>query len=563
MFRCKAHWASSVLVLSLALAACGGDGDSSVTEDPIASTDTEAPTDDGATPTPTTPGATTPPSDEPRSFILTVPGVPQGLDTTTLEGKPHYDLVPNWNATLVRWAELDPSGGRLQDVTEVEPMLAESWEMEPDGSFVFTLRDDVVSEYGNPLTSEDVKWSFERTVQVPDPTGRFLMGVMNVDQDNPVTVIDEHQFKLNLKAPSPLVPGLLSYAVGYTIFDSTEAQKNATSDDPWATGWMADKSANFGPYRVASFEPGTEIVLERNPGWPDDVFYDEVLIRVVADASARLQLMINGETSQTLYLDFPQVQAAENTPSLKVIAGPDTNMDNLLLNTSFEPFSLATVRRAISTALNRDEIVSSVYLGYANPALYQVNSTFNVPYQMPAIEYDVDEAQRLLTEAGYGDGFDFTLAVDPSRGDHMVSLAEIITAQLAPLGINVTIDVYASPTEFETKGRAFQHHAMLRTDRPAVADVAYKLAIYNRCEAANQYIAWCDEELETQLDAAFATPPGPDRDEIVTWLLEYVYENTIAVPIAETLNVKIFQENIVGWSADPVGATYPDRLSVE
>src|SRR5262249_14268481 len=126
------------------------------------------------------------------------------------------------------------------------------------------LRKGVKSAAGNELTAEDLKWKWDRGFAIPGEGQFQIQVVLGIPQPG-WRVVDKYTFEVK----TPKRNAVLAYEMAMQkfgiAFDSTEAKKHVTADDPWATKWLATNAAGFGPYALESYTPGTSVVLTANP----------------------------------------------------------------------------------------------------------------------------------------------------------------------------------------------------------------------------------------------------------------------------------------------------------
>src|ERR1700694_1609086 len=132
-------------------------------------------------------------------------------------------------------------------------------------SITFRLRKDAVFHDGTPITAADAKWSFDRAVTVGGfPT--FQMRAGSLTKPEQFVVVDDHTFRVDfLKKDRLTIPDLA--VVVPAIYNSELVKKNATEKDPWGLEYTKLNTAGSGAYKVASWTPGTEVILERNDNW--------------------------------------------------------------------------------------------------------------------------------------------------------------------------------------------------------------------------------------------------------------------------------------------------------
>lgn len=431
--------AALALSMLMLAAACGGGADDSSSNDDGAS---EATGEDGTTET-TADGADQSEGEDDardRTLVVAATGTPGSLDGDI--------FTPNMQATVVQ--AYDPllgyeiiesdaeqaNGAREINPEVLEGRLAESWEVSEDGlTTTLTLREGVMSYAGNELTSADVVWSWDKSI-AQERTGNFIRNAANVES---IEAIDNSTVEFTTSSPSPILLRALTLYVP-SIYDSVEAEAHATEEDPFATEWLAQNTAGFGPYHLETLESGTEAAFVRNPNYyGDEPYFERVLYRAVPDASNRVSLLQAGQVGYMENPAFRQVAELREDPSAKVQSVVGNQQARILMNPNFEPFESREVRQAINYAMDSEAMLDLVFEGLATQATSPVPPTFachNAEYWV--YERDLDRARELLAEAGYEDGIEIELEYSGVWWweEPMAIQAQ---SQLAEAGIDVTL----------------------------------------------------------------------------------------------------------------------------
>lgn len=502
------------------------------------------------------------PSDEPEVFVMAVAAVPSNADPAVTEGKPSTELNPMFAGTLLQYVNPDPGATTWPSPADVEPYVAESVTPIEDG-YRFVLRDDAVSPYGNAITSEDVRWSFDRII-ANDGVGRFLLSwAGGIDLEGPIRVIDDRTFDLVvLDTNNPYSLAVLTYHHMVPL-DSVEALSHATDDDPWAAEWLSTNSAGFGSYMLESITPGEELRLVPNPNWwgpaPD---IDLIVVRAIPDAAGRLQLLQAGEVDFADKLTLAQFASLGG--DLQAVAAKGNTTVPLVLNSSFEPFADVRVRQAISAAIDREALVQGPMQGSAKAALYQVLS--EVPQPAPPGDpatHDPDRARALLAEAGYGDGLAFTMTINPVRpGPFSEDIAVLMKAQLAEVGIDMGIEVMASSADFQTKLQEGALQAWLSSQTPGISDPQFAwLLVHHSAKAFENAHGYNNPRIDELIDLMAFTQYGPDRDAMVLEAHEILIAEVPWVPLIELVNPISLGPDVESFRMDIFRRIIPEELA--
>jgi len=493
---------------------------------------------------------------------MAVAAVPSNADPAVTEGKPSTELNPMFAGTLVQYVKPAAGATTWPSPADVEPYVAESVTPIEDG-YRFVLRDDAVSPYGNAITSEDVRWSFDRII-ANDGVGRFLLSWGGgIDTEAPIRVIDDRTFDLVvLDTNNPYSLAVLTYGQMGPL-DSVEVLSHATDDDPWGAGWLATNSAGFGSYMLESITPGEELRLVPNPNWwgsaPD---VDLIVVRAIPDAGGRLQLLQAGEVDFADKLTLAQFASIGG--DLQAIAAKGNTTVPLVLNSGFEPFADVRVRQAISSAIDRDALVQGPMQGSAKAALYQVLSEVPQPAPPgdPAV-HDPDRARALLAEAGYGDGLAFTMTINPVRpGPFSEDIAVLMKAQLAEVGIDMSIEVMASSADFQTKLQEGALQAWLSSQTPGISDPQFAwLLVHHSAKAFENAHGYNNPRIDELIDLMAFTQYGPERDAMVLEAHQILIDEVPWVPLIELVNPIALGPDVESFRMDIFRRIIPEELA--
>lgn len=313
-----------------------------------------------------------------------------------------YVVTANVYAPLLRqkYEEVD---GALQGTDEYEGGLAETWEISEDGrEAVFNLRTDAEFADGTPVTSADVKYTFERAMLGPGYI-TALLPFVGIDKPEQIETPDDHTVVLRPSFKSPLFERFMTFQV-FGAINSAEAEKHATEDDPWATEWMKDNVTPSDAYQVAEVARGRETVLEPNPNYwgADEVKNGGVRLRVVPDPDQRVLLLRSGDVDLVDSIPPRLVPQLEEDPALNVFRLPSSRITYLGMNNKIAPFDDERVRQAISYAIPYQDIIDKVQYGYASLAKGPVPPAMSssAGEELWPYETNVEKAKELLAEAG-------------------------------------------------------------------------------------------------------------------------------------------------------------------
>jgi len=278
------------------------------------------------------------------------------------------------------------------------PSLAQSWSASEDGlTYEFVLRENAKFHNGDPVTAEDVKFSFDRY----RGTARDLLK----NRVALVEISDPHHVRFRLKEPWPDFLTFYGSATGVGwIVPKTYVEK--VGDEGFKK-----TPIGAGPYKFVSFTPGVELVFEAfDQYWRKPPSVKRLVFKVIPEETTRLAALKRGEVDIAYSIRGELAEELQRTPGLTLKPAVVQGVFNIYFPDQWDvksPWHDERVRRAASAAIDRDGINQAVTLGYSlvtgNPIVADHNEFF---WQPPAPVYDPDKAKEILTEAGFPKGLD-------------------------------------------------------------------------------------------------------------------------------------------------------------
>ena len=380
-------------------------------------------------------------------------------------------------------------GGRLlefdHDSHRYVPGLAEAWTLLTDGrTLELTLRDGLQFSDGQPLTADDVLFTFNALYDERTASPLFRDAMTIGGRPIEVAVVDPRRLRLVFPEVIATPENYLSNLAVLPRHALAEDFNKGTLRDAYSTTSEPQRIVTAGAFTVESSQPGERVTLKRNPHyWKKNQsgtalpLLDTLIIEVVNDANAALTRLNQGTldiVDRIRPTDYASLRATQ-TGALAYDSGAGLNTDHLWFNLNegeqngkpvVDPvkrswFTELRFRRAISHAIDRESIATSVLQGLATP-LYGFISPGNRTWaatDLPRTEYDLEKARALLREIGFqwrgsedapalhdaqGRPVGFTLIV-PVESEPRVKMATVIQEDLARLGIRMQV----APIEFQ------------------------------------------------------------------------------------------------------------------
>jgi len=396
-----------------------------------------------------------------------------------------------------------------QDLYNFTGVLAKNYTISPDGlTYTFNLRHGVKSVHGNELTADDVVWSFQRKFKAATSIDPYVTQPAITTSDQ-FTAKDKYTVTVSIKKKQYGFTLLsnLSDIVGQ-IYDATFLKKHVTAADPWATKFSSGRyDFGFGPYRVQSVTPGSEMVLVANKDYAlGEPKITKIIQRVVPDAGNRAQALKTGSAQVALGLLPADLDSLKSEPSVLVPSKARNGYIAMSLNVKTGPFKDLAVRKAFAEAIDYTQIIDQVYHGLAKKKNSMLDSA--APgYDgsgLPDYSYDAAKAKSILAAAGYTKPVAVSITVD-STTQALVDSAVAIKSSAASAGFNVTVN--AVPTaQAQQLGSAGQTQASLFQGEALAVTPGYQLTLQTTPGGSSNYGQYNDPTFEKLLTAANDLP---------------------------------------------------------
>jgi len=347
----------------------------------------------------------------------------------------------------------------LDKKLQIVPLLATEWKQDGPLKWTFKLRRNVKFHDGKPLTADDVVFSVNRAKQ---PTSQIAVYANALGE---AKKIDDFTVEFTLQQFNPVFLNHLNtvYIMSKAWCEENKATKTQdfTNKEEAYTAFHANGT---GPYTLVSRAPDVKTVLKRNPNYwkPIEGNVQDVVYTPIKSPGTRVAALISGEVDFILDPPPTDLERLRNTPSVKVIDGPENRviylgMDqarNELLYSSVKgknPFKDLRVRQALYQAIDIEAIKTKLMNGQALPTGALVPSpiaSFGDPEIEKRLPYDINAAKKLMADAGYADGFEITLDCPNNRyiNDERICIA--LASMWAQLKVKVKVNAMPRATYF-------------------------------------------------------------------------------------------------------------------
>jgi peptide/nickel transport system substrate-binding protein len=396
-----------------------------------------------------------PPSDD-KTLVMIIESSPTNLDPRVgIDGQSERIGELLFDALLTR-----------DDHFNVQPGLAERWEITDPLTYVFHLRHGVTFHDGRPFTSRDVKWTLDSLLQgkIRSTKTSTYQYVSGIDTPDDFTVV------LHLKEPfAGLLWNLSEGAIGIVPYGSLDE--------------ITQKPIGTGPFKFVSAETDKEVMIDRNDAyWGKTPRIARIRFAVVPDATTQALEMRKGSADVTINSPMPPdtVLTLKNYSSLVIEHGSGTRLAYLAFNLRDPILKDVRVRQAIGYALDRRPMMEYLWRSQVQPA-YSVLPQQSWAYNGDVTRYDYDaaKAQQLLDDAGHPEvnGVRFHLTMKTSTDENTRLMVAVMQQQLRSVGIVLDIRTFEFATFFaDVTSGAFQLYSLRwigGNEDPDIFDAAF------------------------------------------------------------------------------------------
>lgn len=402
--------------------------------------------------------------------------------------------------TLPRFYEpLVTTGPTLNAV----PKLATSWSQVDDTTWEFNLRQGVKFHNGEDFTAADVEYSYGIILD-PDTAHP---GINRIGQIDSIEIVDDYTVRFHLPAPNAIFPQMQDWAF---ILPTSSADMG---DD-----WLLRNVNGTGPFRLESWRPQIEMVLGRHENyWQEGKPYlDGIVSQDFEEESSALAALRAGDAHFVTLEDPTNYALLVDNPDLQLLEVPANGGIFWCYNGDKPPMDDVLVRRAISSAINREEVLELVGagLGSVSGVITPAFADLHVPAsELPYYQYDPDLARSLLAEAGHPDGFAMT-AVYIDSLPIMKNGALLFQQYMIDIGIDCEVVGYEGGAAWvdALTNEDFHFTTNLEIGGPTPESILNLLACSS--PLAHTYYGPCSEELDAMVQAAAAITDPEERKAI-------------------------------------------------
>jgi peptide/nickel transport system substrate-binding protein len=431
----------------------------------------------------------------------------------------------------------------LDDQGEVQPALAESWEVSDDGlTYTFNLRQGVTFHNGEPFNADSVVFSWNRY------KNKELQWNERWNEANSVEKVDDYTVKISTTEPKPLL--LRTIAQNWAMIPPKYFEE--VGDVQFGTN-----PVGTGPFKFVEWVQGDHVTLEANPDYWREGFpkIKTVIFRPIPESSTRVAAIQTGEVDIVGRLSAEEAASLEGLQGISVLKYPVARVYYVAFNNMTTGLDKPTmdplVRQAMNYAVDVQAIIDSLFDGNAKQATGFV-ATGELGYgAVQPFPYDPDKARELLTQAGYPDGFEMDFACPAGAYTNFEEVCQAIQGYLEEVGITLNLEIMESAQYWDLEAKK---------ELPPLFGDSWSETLgeaYNRMTGAllgadAAYSSWSDEIIISTLNKIAVTVDDAEREQLYVDLQKYMQENPPFIYLYEPMAFEAVSDRVVDYK--PRGA---------
>ncbi|WP_397449999.1 ABC transporter substrate-binding protein [Pseudomonas sp. NA-150] len=504
------------------------------------------------------------------SLVFCSEGSPAGFDPGQYTTGTDFDAAAE--TMFNRLTQFERGG------TAVVPGLATTWDISPDGlTYVFHLRDGVkfhTTDYFKPtrtFNADDVLFTFNRMLNKDDPFRKAYptefpyFTDMGMDENiTKVEKVDDHTVKFTLKTVDAAF--IQDLAMSFASIESAEYAAKLLAEGKAQD--INQKPIGTGPFVFKSYQKDSNIRYTGNKDYwkPEDVKVDNLIFAITTDPSVRMQKLKKGECQITLYPRPADLAVLKADKDLKMPDQAGFNLGYIAYNVMPQikgddkpnPMAQLKVRQALDMAVNKQQIIDSVYQGAGQLAVNAMPPTqWSYDTTIKDAGYNPEKAKALLKEAGIKEGTEITLWAMPVQRPYNPNaklMAEMLQADWKKIGINAKIVSYEWG-EYIKRAKAGENGAMLIGWSGDNGDPDNWLGTLFGCDAmnGNNFSKWCDKPYDDIIKQAKATPDQAKRIELYKQAQHLLKDAVPITPIAHSTVYQPMRTTVQDFKISPFG----------
>jgi len=517
--------------------------------------------------------AETAPAAKENTLVFGRGGDSVGLDPAYETDGNSFMVCDNVYEALVSYAD---------ESTELQPGLAESWDIAPDGkTYTFHLRKGVKFHDGTPFNADAVVFSigrmmkernvkfFGNALDIPaqERTPEYWVSMEMDDTIGAIEATDEYAVVFKLKRVE--APFLANMGMDFAdIISPTAFTANPKE--------FLRNPVGTGPFKFVSWVKDDRIILEKNNDYWDKSggpYLDKVVFRSIPENSVRFLELKAGNIHICQFPNPADVELARKDPNLQLISQPGMNIGYLSFNHTKEPWkSNIHLRKAIAHAVNRQAIVDNLYQGMGQVAKNPIPPTmWGYNEEVPGFQYDVELAKAELAEAGFPEGQGlpeitlWSMPVPRPYNPDGLKIGVAMAADLAKVGINARVVSYEWGTYLKRQREQPEDMDLFQlgwTGDNGDPD-NFLAVLFDGLASSSIRTQWHNEEYHNLMLEGKQTVDQAKRAEIYKTALKLIYDEAPVISVAHSTVIWPALNNVENFKLHPTGSVRLKNVSLK
>jgi len=454
--------------------------------------------------------------------------------------------------------------------TELEPSLAERWDVSEDGkTYTFHLRKGVKfqsNKYFKPtrdFNADDVIFSFMRQKDPKHPYHNVSNGnysnFESLEFGKLITAIDkvdDNTVRFTLAHPeAPFVADLAWYFASILSAEYADAMMKAGTPER-----VDMEPIGTGPFRLAQYQKDSRILFTAFPDyWQGKAKLDRLVFSITPDASVRYAKLEKNECQVMAFPNPADLPRMKKNPDINLMSKAGLNTGFLALNTQKAPLDNVKVRQALAMAINKPAIIDAVFQGTGTAAKNLLPpGVWSADANLKDYDYSPEQAKALLKEAGFDKGMSIDLWAMPVQRPYNPNakrMAEMIQADWAKIGVTAKIVTFEWG-EYLKRVKGGEHQAALMGWTTATGDPDNFFGPLFTCQSADggsNSAKWCHQPFDKLISDAKAITDQQKRTGLYTQAQQMMHDQMPAVMIAHSTIFEPVRKEVKGYEIDPFG----------
>ncbi|MEZ3434546.1 MAG: ABC transporter substrate-binding protein [Lachnospiraceae bacterium] len=486
-------------------------------------------------------------SSEERTFTAALGVMPANFDPTNLVGAGDMNATRNCYEPLVE---------EVRGTTDLEPWLAESYEIPDARTYVFKIRDGVKFADGTDLNADAVVYSYERAMAFVSSISTLVEEIESVEKTDEMTVT------IKLKNDNS---GFLYNVAKIGIISPSWCRENEKDGD-WAQEYCARHTCGTGPYQVSEFEEDQYYTMTKYgdywKGWKENQI-DVIQTLIVKDNATQIQMLNSGEVDKLQIPITENLDILEANENIDVLTQGSLQTNIFTFNTQKAPFTDPLVREAVTLAMDYEGVKNNVYNGKATiptgfmPALFAEHNG-----EIKEQAQDLEKAKELMKQSGIGE---CSITVHLCEGsDDQVQMAQILQSNLAEIGITLEIKVmpWLSMVEENSSPETAPEMSALNMGAFTGDGVFFLKQNFHSMYSGQPY-NWSfyeNPEFDRVIDEAAATVDEEEKQELLNQAQQILADDCAALYIVSPDSVEAINNHYKGFKIHPLDYYYSIRF---